>query len=260
MGAGCLGLLIWGSTLVISLAITVVAALALTELFTILLPDLKGAAGLLTRLAALLPCIGAFYGSLHALTAACMCSLLLMVLFAFRWYTPLTQRLGHAYAYLGGSVFSLTYISLLLGHIILAAHLEDGSSWLIVLLSLTAGSDTGAYYAGKKFGNTKLCPVISPKKTTAGLVGGLIAGCAAAAVAAAVLFEPVMAVSMIPASVLLILIGVCGDLTESIIKRSFQIKDSGTILGDHGGILDRIDSLLLSGPVLYYLLHYGVIG
>ncbi|WP_028580621.1 phosphatidate cytidylyltransferase [Desulfogranum japonicum] len=260
MGAGCLGLLIWGASLVISLVITVVAALALRELFAILLPELKGVAFGITFLATLLPCIGAFFGSLHALIGAFVMGLLCIVLISFRWYTPFTAWFGQVYTYLGSSVFALTYISLLLGHLILTARLTDGSGWLIVLLALTAGSDTGAYYAGKNFGKSKLCPIISPKKTVEGLLGGVITGSLAAAVAVIVLFDTRTALFFLPACIVLILIGVCGDLTESIIKRSFQIKDSGTILGGHGGILDRIDSLLLSGPILYYLLQYGVIG
>jgi phosphatidate cytidylyltransferase len=102
--------------------------------------------------------------------------------------------------------------------------------------------------------------LISPKKTVAGGIGGLLAGIVAALVLHQFFPVPVNPLALLAAAALLVVVGIAGDLTESMIKRSVGVKDSGTILAGHGGILDRIDSLLLTAPVLYYLLHFGLLG
>ena len=93
----------------------------------------------------------------------------------------------------------------------------------------------------------------------AGGVGGLLAGIAAAEVLNLLFPVQVNPFVLLVAAALRVVIGIGGDLTESMIKRSVGVKDSGTILAGHGGILDRIDSLLLTAPVLYYLLHFGLL-
>lgn len=148
------------------------------------------------------------------------------------------------------------YIGLLGAHLVLLRFLPEGSAWLIVGTAITAGSDTGAYFIGKAIGKRKLCPNISPNKTIEGAVGGIFAGIAAG-LGFALLFLPSINWFLVAGfSVLLSLVGVAGDLTESIIKRGTGTKDSGNCLAGHGGILDRVDSLLFVGPVLYYLLVF----
>ena len=93
----------------------------------------------------------------------------------------------------------------------------------------------------------------------AGGVGGLLAGIVAALVLNQFFPVPVNPLALLAAAARILVIGIGGDLTESMIKRSVGVKDSGTILAGHGGILDRIDSLLLTAPVLYYLLHFGLL-
>jgi phosphatidate cytidylyltransferase len=150
--------------------------------------------------------------------------------------------------------FGVFYIGLLGAHLVLLRFLPEGSSWLIIGTAITAGSDSGAYFAGKAFGRTKLCPNISPNKTVAGAVGGVVSGLAAAAGFAVLLLPVVNWLFLFGAAIVLSLVGIAGDLTESIIKRGTGTKDSGRCLAGHGGILDRVDSLLFVGPVLYYLL------
>ncbi len=150
--------------------------------------------------------------------------------------------------------FGVFYIGLLGAHLVLLRYLPEGGSWLIIGTAITAGSDSGAYYVGKTIGRTKLCPNISPNKTVAGAVGGVLSGLAAAVGFAVLLLPVVNWLFLLGAAVVLSLIGIAGDLTESIIKRGTGTKDSGRCLAGHGGILDRVDSLLFVGPVLYYLL------
>ena len=111
---------------------------------------------------------------------------------------------------------------------------------LILLLLIIAVEDTGAYFAGKRWGQRKLLPQVSPGKTWEGLMGGMIL---ALTVIFLVLPYPLMGVSL-----LVIVFAVLGDLFESLIKRIYQVKDSGTLLPGHGGLLDRIDSLTATVP------------
>ncbi len=150
--------------------------------------------------------------------------------------------------------FGIFYIGFLASHLVLIRQLPDGGAWLVVLSAITAGSDSGAYYCGRAIGRTKLSPNISPKKTVEGVVGGLAAGIALSSFFAWLLLPTVNWLFLLPVAAVLTGAGICGDLTESVIKRGTDTKDSGTILAGHGGVLDRIDSLLFAGPMLYYLL------
>jgi phosphatidate cytidylyltransferase len=90
-------------------------------------------------------------------------------------------------------------------------------------------------------------------------IGGILAASATAVILAGFILPATSMVKVVPAAVVLAAIGICGDLAESIIKRATGVKDSGTLLGAHGGLLDRIDSLLLTAPLLYALLFFGVL-
>jgi phosphatidate cytidylyltransferase len=153
-------------------------------------------------------------------------------------------------------VFGIFYIGFLGAHLVLLRFLPDGSAWLIVGTAITAGSDTGAYLVGKAFGKHKLCPNISPNKTVEGAIGGVSAGVFAGVGFAYLFLTSVNLPFLIAAAILLSLVGIVGDLAESIIKRGTGTKDSGKCLAGHGGILDRVDSLLFVGPVLFYLLLF----
>ncbi|MEN8189474.1 MAG: phosphatidate cytidylyltransferase [Thermodesulfobacteriota bacterium] len=148
----------------------------------------------------------------------------------------------------------LFYIGFLAAHLVLIFDLENGNRWLIVLTAITAGSDSGAYYCGRRFGRRKLCPLISPNKTVEGAVGGVVSGVLAGVIMALLVCKDFQFSFLLPVAACLAVIGIYGDLSESILKRATATKDSGTILAGHGGVLDRMDSLLFAGPVLYYLL------
>ncbi|WP_018862313.1 MULTISPECIES: phosphatidate cytidylyltransferase [unclassified Thioalkalivibrio] len=119
--------------------------------------------------------------------------------------------------------------------------------YLIVLVGL---ADTGAYFAGRAFGRNALAPHISPGKTREGLLGGLAAAFAWSVVVAGIWgLVPMDALVFVLLSVLIALVSVVGDLFESILKRQAGAKDSGSLLPGHGGILDRIDSLIAAAPI-----------
>lgn len=127
----------------------------------------------------------------------------------------------------------------------------DGASYVVLALTLSWLSDTGAYFAGRFLGKRKLYEAVSPKKTVAGAFGGL-GGSLAGALAAHFFF--LKSLPLLHAVLLALVagaLGQAGDLGESLIKRSFGVKDSGGIVPGHGGILDRVDALLVTGTITY---------
>lgn len=125
---------------------------------------------------------------------------------------------------------------------------QEAGAWLVLLLMLiVAMADSGGYFAGKRFGKHKLASAVSPGKTWEGFAGGFIANCVLALILSLTLELSLllMLVIVVPTS----LVSVLGDLLESMLKRQAGIKDSGTILPGHGGILDRVDGVTAAAPV-----------
>jgi len=150
----------------------------------------------------------------------------------------------------------IIYIPLPLGFLILIREGHSGTLWIFLLLAIIFAGDTSAYHLGSYWGKRKLSSAISPGKTLEGAIGGLAAnlviGCAGKA-----LFLPDLPWGL---SILFFLAvgiaGQAGDLFESMLKRSSNIKDSSNILPGHGGILDRIDALLFASPVAYLFIRF----
>jgi phosphatidate cytidylyltransferase len=161
-----------------------------------------------------------------------------------------------AWSDLGLTLAGAVYAGGLIGYAPLLAaeaeRTEAGSAfaWLLLVLLGTAACDTGAYFAGSLLGRRKLIPHISPAKTWEGLAGGTLG-----AVVAALAFSGLLGLSM-PIAVVLGLVvcaaAVCGDLCESLLKRAAGVKDSGHVIPGHGGVLDRIDSILFVLPAVYW--------
>jgi phosphatidate cytidylyltransferase len=158
-------------------------------------------------------------------------------------------------ASVGATVLGVLYVVVLGGHLIgvragfqqpMAARLL-GFFFLVLM-----GSDTAAYYAGRTFGRHKLAPNISPGKTWEGAGGGMFASLLLAVVAHFVFFAQLSLAAALPLAAVMNVLGVLGDLTESALKRGAGAKDAAKILPGHGGLLDRLDSLLFNAPVIYY--------
>jgi phosphatidate cytidylyltransferase len=132
---------------------------------------------------------------------------------------------------------------------------DDGPGWVVLALMLSWLSDTGAYFAGRFLGKRKLYEAVSPKKTVAGAFGGLGGAVAGALLAHFFFLRALPLVDGVALALIAGGLGQAGDLGESLLKRSFGVKDSGGIVPGHGGILDRVDALLVtSGFCLVYVL------
>ena len=154
--------------------------------------------------------------------------------------------------------FGSLYIGLPLITIIKIRENTQIGFWGIIFLFVVIwATDTGAYFTGKLWGTKKLAPHISPKKTWVGFWGGIIFGLVSGLILSNIIvfLKPNVMVITLFAS----LAGQLGDLAESVFKRIASIKDSGKILPGHGGVLDRIDSLLLAAPVVYIFLYWFII-
>jgi len=150
------------------------------------------------------------------------------------------------------TLFGVLYLGLTLGTLSMTRLLPLGEWLIFFLLLVTWASDTGAYLVGTLYGRHRLAPTISPKKTVEGLVGGLIAAIIAGYAARWWFLPELSGLDCLVLTTLLTITGLWGDLTESAIKRSVGMKDSGRMLPGHGGMLDRLDSLLFTAPVFYY--------
>jgi phosphatidate cytidylyltransferase len=150
----------------------------------------------------------------------------------------------------------LHYLALPLG-LAAALHSDRGPLALFVPFLAVVVSDSAQYYAGRAFGRRKLAPVISPKKTVEGAIGGLVAGAAITPVLYRVVDPQAPVWLLVVLGLLIAIVGIVGDLFESLLKRSAGVKDSSHLIPGHGGILDRIDALLFVFPAYYLFLVYA---
>jgi phosphatidate cytidylyltransferase len=167
-----------------------------------------------------------------------------------------SKDLSSTVSNMGMALFGILFIGFLLAYVSLVRNMTNGRLWVLFLIITVWAGDISALLSGSFFGRHKLYPKISPKKTFEGLVGAIV-GSIIVALAFALLFIPnLQKRSCILLAIGLGLFGQLGDFTESMLKRSAQVKDSGTLIPGHGGMLDRLDSFLFSAPFLHYSLLY----
>jgi phosphatidate cytidylyltransferase len=149
-------------------------------------------------------------------------------------------------------VLGLMYIPFMLSHFIFMRQSEDGILWIFFILILAFSGDITAFYVGKSMGKRKLIATVSPGKTVEGTVGLIIGSMAGCALFAWLFFPSVLWTHAVILGFVGSIIGQLGDLCESLIKRASAVKDSGSILMGHGGLLDRLDCLIFIVPFVYY--------
>jgi phosphatidate cytidylyltransferase len=158
------------------------------------------------------------------------------------------------------SFFGAAYVGGLMGFLIALRTWNRGSysgaDLVMMLFVIIWSGDSFAYFAGKSFGRHKLAPIVSPHKTWEGAFAGFLFSVVAAVVCKLTFVKEMSLVDAMAVGGLIGIIGQIGDLCESIVKRAAKVKDSGGIIPGHGGMLDRLDSLLFGAPAMYYYLSF----
>ena len=192
------------------------------------------------------------YFDLNLLTPLLLTSAVVLSLI---WLLVRRQQEG-AFAGWAWTMAGILYVGWLLSYLVSLRGLEDGRNWLFLALFATFGSDTAAFFIGRALGRHRLAPRISPGKTWEGAIGGVLG-----AILVSLLFILPTPISLsshinwgqaILLGLLVSVFGQLGDLVESLLKRNMGVKDSGKLIPGHGGILDRMDSIIFAGVVVYY--------
>ncbi len=181
------------------------------------------------------------------------------VVLSLVWLVLRRQKEG---AFIGWAwtIAGILYVGWLLSYFVALRGLDDGRNWVFFALFATFGSDTAAFFIGRALGRHHLVPSISPGKTWEGAIGGIFG-----AIMISLLFTlptplglPLSYWQAILLGLLVSIFGQLGDLVESLLKRNMGVKDSGKLLPGHGGFLDRIDSIVFAGIVIYYYVIWAV--
>lgn len=248
-----LWMLFWGPVWVFPLVVGVIALLNASELFTMVAP---GNAAL--RIYGVLA-TGAVYASTvvpSGYDLRLVPTLTVVAGMLFNLAKP--EPIDTAGQRIGWTVAGPLYIGLLMGLLAQLFTLPHGSGWVLLTLTSAFLSDTGGYFAGRAFGKHKLAPRVSPKKTWEGTLGGLAGALVGALVAHFGYMPSLPLVHAVTVALLAAAVGQAGDLCESLIKRSMQVKDSGDMLPGHGGFLDRTDAMMFCAAVVWTYANYAL--
>ena len=254
-----LWVIIKGSALLLVAVVCVVSIFAMGEYLRIMFQNddrpLSNTIKIISYAASMLLIVSTCLGSWEIEFLILSLNLIALSIFVLSEFAD-NQEVFHVIA---KQVLGIVYIPVSLSLLIFMKGLDQGTFWIIWLLIVVFSNDTGAFYGGKFFGKNKLSPNISPNKTIEGSIGGIITSSVVGFIFSVIFFKDFpLSFFLIPASLMLAVAGQIGDLFESAMKRASNIKDSGSILPGHGGMLDRIDGLLLAIPVLYAYLVFIV--
>jgi phosphatidate cytidylyltransferase len=170
-------------------------------------------------------------------------------------------RTGAAFINWAWTLGGILYVGWLLSHLVSLRGITDGMSWVFLVILANAASDTTAFFIGRSFGRHRLAPRISPNKTWEGALAGVVGAMVFSLLFTAprlftatnpLYIEGFIYWQALSLGLLVSVFGQLGDLTESLLKRHAGVKDSGNLLPGHGGILDRMDSIIFAGIVVYY--------
>lgn len=179
-----------------------------------------------------------------------------LIILTFVLHMKATEEWPQRVTHMAFFYFGIMYLSLLFSYWGRVMTLEHWKFWVFLMLAGTFLSDTGAFIFGHWVGKHKLAPSLSPGKTIEGVLGGWLVATLAAFAVRSLFWPDYSPTSLLAIATLIAFIGPLGDLSESMIKRGVNVKDSGNLIPGHGGLLDRVDALLFTGPVVYYFAKY----
>ncbi len=204
--------------------------------------------------------LAAFYFQRHDLIPAIVAFLVIVELVVQLGVNAKKEDLSDVLTAASINVFGVLYTALLGGYIIALRVIESpisnlAAKLLTLFFIVVFAGDTAAYYTGRAFGRIKLAPKISPGKTIEGAFGGLFGNVLAALIASLTFFPELNVTLAVPLALVMGAAGITGDLCESMIKRGAKAKDASKLIPGHGGLLDRLDSMLFNAPLLYYFYY-----
>jgi phosphatidate cytidylyltransferase len=183
-------------------------------------------------------------------------SIILLSIAVIAWLAIEVIREGRTLEQAAVDLVAPIYIGAPLGMLV-ALQMRGGPKATLLLIATIVVSDSAQYYTGRAFGRRPLAPTISPKKTVEGAIGGIVFGTLFMALAIPYVFPLTPLVVRVLLGMVIVFLGIVGDLFESRIKRLADIKDSSNLIPGHGGVLDRIDALLFAIPVFYFMVVQG---
>ncbi len=250
---GVLALLWWGPQGAAAL-VAVAAALLAYEFYDISLKKLDPGQWAGMAAAAVLPILWAAYPKAYFSLVVLVVSALLVGLHIYYLLAgPLPEAPARVSLVFTGALYSGLLASFMVG---LRLIPKTGFWWVLLAMVLTWINDTGAYAAGRGFGKHKLYPKVSPGKTWEGFAGGMLSAVAGALISKAIFFPELRLLDCCLLGVATSILGPLGDLSESMLKRAYGVKDSGKLIPGHGGLLDRVDALLFNLPFIYLYAVY----
>ena len=243
--------LLHASPVLFLILVLMVIGLSLREYFQLLQHVHLSVCTYITWLAALALPIMAYLGDVRWLSLTLFLSLVALAISVM----VLASQVAHFFPMMVYSVFGVLFIGWTLSHLILLRLLPAGPWYMLFLCAVVWVGDTAAMYVGKSLGHHKLAPAISPGKTWEGAIGGVIGSVCTAVVSAGWWLPHLGPWQCIVLGLCISLTAQLSDLAESMLKRYAGVKDSGGLIPGHGGMLDRIDSLLFAAPTLVYVLY-----
>ena len=248
IGLPVLFAIIWFGNPWLTLIIAVIAILGSLEFHRMTVSDTMKPISYFAIAIAVLLTISPYYPDF--ITKPIILTLAIIISLIWLLFLPKKDGAFHNWAWL---IAGIIYLGWMTGYWAELRNLVNGREWMYWSMITIMASDTTAFFVGRAWGRHHMAPTISPKKTWEGAIGGAMGSIIVATILGAVFSLPLSYWQLVLAGCFISIIAQLGDLVESLLKRNTGVKDSGKLVPGHGGILDRIDSFIFTGALVYYL-------